>query len=436
MPPPSAHGLRSLLRVRRLRLLVAVRIVNSAGDGAFQGALVGSVLFSPEKAPTPMDIALGFAIMLLPYSLIGPFAGSLLDRWSRRQVLVWANLVRCVFVAVVALEIALTGPLWLEFSTALLVLGAGRFVGSCLSAGMPHCIAADSLVGANSLATTASSVSTGLGGALAFGAGGLFGKSDFTLALVTVCVIPFYLAAALTALRFGRAALGPDETDEPAQPLLAILTGLTAGFHHIRVRPRVATAVTMVMLVRFCFGVASLLVLVLFLWHFRAYGIFRAGPAGVVQVLACGTAGVFLAALLTAPMVNRYGRTHWVTAALIGAGVVAFAAAIRIDPPVAMAVAFLLGFAYQTTKICADTVVQSDTDDAHIGRVYSLYDTTNNVLYVLGFIVGAAAFDDQGDGRALIVMLGVIYLLTAAGFSWAMRRYAQHPTAVEPAAAM
>src|SRR4051794_359897 len=183
--PPSARGLRSLLRVKRLRLLVGVRVVNSMGDGAFQGALVGSVLFSPEKAATPMDLALGFAVMLLPYSLLGPFIGSLLDRWSRRQVLIWANLVRCVFVALVALEIAVTGPLWLEFSTALLVLGAGRFVGSCLSAAMPHCVAADSLVGANSLATTASSVSTGIGGAVAFGAGALLGSSDLALAMVT-----------------------------------------------------------------------------------------------------------------------------------------------------------------------------------------------------------------------------------------------------------
>ena len=170
--------------------------------------------------------------------------------------------------------------------------------------------------------------------------------------------------------------------------------------------------------------------------HFQPHGIFRAGPAGIIQVLGFATAGVFLAALLTAPMVNRLGRTRWVTAALVGAGVVAFAAAIDINPPMAMAVAFLLGFSYQTTKICADTVVQSDSDDAHIGRVYSLYDTTNNVFYVLGFIVGAAAFDEHGVGRPLVIGLGVMYLLTAAGFSWGMRRFAHHPTAVEPAVAV
>ena len=44
-----------------------------------------------------------FAVLLLPYSLVGPFAGVLLDRWRRRQVLLWANVVRTVLALVVSL---------------------------------------------------------------------------------------------------------------------------------------------------------------------------------------------------------------------------------------------------------------------------------------------------------------------------------------------
>ena len=124
------------------------------------------------------------------------------------------------------------------------------------------------------------------------------------------------------------------------------------------------------------------------------------------------------------------GRTTWVAGVLIGAGVISFGAAAYLDPMVAMAVAFLLGFAYQTTKICADVVVQADTDDAHIGRVYALYDATNNVLYVLAFVVGAMLLTEGNTGRTAIIMLGAIYLLTAAGWRWGMLRYAHHPTAV------
>src|SRR3712207_7345465 len=43
---------------------------------------------SPQRAADPVDVAAAFAVLLLPYSVVGPFAGVWLDRWSRRQVLV------------------------------------------------------------------------------------------------------------------------------------------------------------------------------------------------------------------------------------------------------------------------------------------------------------------------------------------------------------
>ena len=68
----------------------------------FQAALGGAVLFNPERQADPLAVAAGLAVLLLPYSLIGPFAGALLDRWDRRRVLMFASLLRAVLVAGVA----------------------------------------------------------------------------------------------------------------------------------------------------------------------------------------------------------------------------------------------------------------------------------------------------------------------------------------------
>ena len=70
----------------------------------------GALLFNPERAAGPWEIAGAFAVLFLPYSLLGPFAGALLDRWDRRLVLVGANLGRLLLVLAVA---------------ALLAVGAG-----------------------------------------------------------------------------------------------------------------------------------------------------------------------------------------------------------------------------------------------------------------------------------------------------------------------
>ena len=33
------------------------------------------MLFNPNERPDPLSVALGFAVLLLPYSLAGPFVG-------------------------------------------------------------------------------------------------------------------------------------------------------------------------------------------------------------------------------------------------------------------------------------------------------------------------------------------------------------------------
>ena len=60
------------------------------------------MLFNPERQADPAAIALGLAVLLLPYSLVDPFAGALLDRWDRCHVLVMANLLRAALIAAVA----------------------------------------------------------------------------------------------------------------------------------------------------------------------------------------------------------------------------------------------------------------------------------------------------------------------------------------------
>src|SRR5918998_3365831 len=82
--------------------LAVIRFAGQFGDGMFQAALGGAILFNPERETDPLAIAAGFAVLLLPYSVIGPFAGALLDRWDRRRVLWAANLVRAALVVVVA----------------------------------------------------------------------------------------------------------------------------------------------------------------------------------------------------------------------------------------------------------------------------------------------------------------------------------------------
>src|SRR4051794_9765653 len=120
MQEQAPTTVRHLLLRADFRRLLGTRLLSQFGDGVFQAALAGTVLFNPQRAADPVDVAAGFAVLLLPYSLVGPFAGVWLDRWSRRQVLLRANLLRAVLVLGVA-ALVLGGGAGLPFYTPGLV---------------------------------------------------------------------------------------------------------------------------------------------------------------------------------------------------------------------------------------------------------------------------------------------------------------------------
>src|SRR5207247_6636496 len=117
------HGhLLAALASPGFRRLLAVRLVCQFGDGVFQASLAGAVLFDPQRQAHAADVAAAFTVLLLPYSLVGPFAGVLLDRWWRQRVLVLANAARGVAVLGVAAEIAAGVEGVAFYSSALVII--------------------------------------------------------------------------------------------------------------------------------------------------------------------------------------------------------------------------------------------------------------------------------------------------------------------------
>src|ERR1700761_3135879 len=133
--------------------LVQVRMASQFGDGLFQAGMAGALLFNPARAADPSSIARAFAVLFLPYSLLGPFAGALMDRWDRRLVLVGANLGRLVSVALVGVCLAVGAGNVLVLCGALVVNGLARFVSSGLSAALPHVVPSEQVVTMNSIAS-------------------------------------------------------------------------------------------------------------------------------------------------------------------------------------------------------------------------------------------------------------------------------------------
>ncbi|MDP9417254.1 MAG: MFS transporter, partial [Actinomycetota bacterium] len=164
----TGGDLAVLLRLRDFRRLYATRLTSQVADGAFQVGLASVFFFSPERQTSAGRIAAAFAVLLLPYSLVGPFAGVLLDRWRRRQILVWSNALRAVMVLGVAALVAaeVVGPTL--YAAILACVSVNRFFLAGLSAALPHVVDRPALVLANSVSTTSGTLAALAGAGAAF----------------------------------------------------------------------------------------------------------------------------------------------------------------------------------------------------------------------------------------------------------------------------
>ena len=247
-------SIRHLLPRRDFRRLLGTRLLAQFGDGVFQAALAGTVLFNPQRAADPIDVAAGFAVLLLPYSFVGPFAGVWLDRWSRRQVLLRANVLRAGLVAVVA-ALVLGGVEGTGFYVAgLAVFSVNRFILAALSASLPHTVDQPSLVSANALSTTSGSVATVIGGGAALGLLQVVGRRRHGLRRGGPGG-----GAALPGSRGRRRRVrarvpGPRPHARRRLSVRDVLRGMAAGARHAWAHPPAVAALLAIGLHRFGFG--------------------------------------------------------------------------------------------------------------------------------------------------------------------------------------
>ena len=407
--------MRRLLARPDFRRLFGTRLLSQFGDGVFQAALAGSVLFHPQRAAEPVDVAVGFAVLLLPYSLVGPFAGVWLDRWSRRQVLLTANVARAGLVAVVAALIKADVEGVGFYAAALMVFAVNRFILAALSAALPHTTDEPALVSANALSTTSGTVATVSGGGAAVALLTLTGSTGSAgyAAVALGSALP-YLAASAVVAGFPHRYLGPDSATRSA-PLSAraVGVGMVAGARHVRARPPAAAALAVMSAHRFGYGVLTLVTLLLYRNTVEPWGrFFPAGLAGLGQVLTAGAVGTLLAAVVTPRAVRWAGRRWWVAVLLAGGGLVQVGLSLPLLPPTLVTAGFVLGFVSQGVKICVDTTLQESVDDDFRGRVFSVYDTLFNVAFVLALLLGAVVLPASGVSYPVLAAVAAGYLLS------------------------
>jgi MFS family permease len=407
-------GIWPVAKGSRLNRILTVRWTGQFTDGLFQSALASFVLFSPERAPNAVSAALAFSVVLLPYSLIGPYVGTFLDRYSRQRIIRNCNYLRALDLLVIAWLVSNgeTGIVLTLF--VLFAFGINRLILAGLSAGLPLLVKKEELIAANALAVTGGTIWVVIGGGVGIAVKNFVDKTygtDFADSVVIILAVLGFLSAALSCFRLTKKEIGPlpHEMPEENKGFKEILEGLKL----LRRHPDALRGIFAVGMQRSGITALTLMALLLERNTFNDPANPDAGLAGFGRALAIAGIGIGLGAIISPYGVLKFGRHKWMRILMFACIPPLLIYAFSVNEITMIGSAFFVGLCGQGIKVTNDALVQSKINDEYRGRVFAFYDVAVNAGIVIGAIGAALLLPDSGVTSLLPFVIALVYLFAA-----------------------
>ena len=162
-----------LLRTNRhFRNLLAGQVISEMGNWFNFIASLGLVRLVSDASPTVAGIL--FACRLIPFAFASPIAGTFVDRFSRRQVMIATDIAR-VFIALAFLLVTSSDELWIAYLATVLLSTVGAFFEGAKNAATPNLTGKEGLLAGTALMFSSRFLLMAVGSALGGWASAAFG---------------------------------------------------------------------------------------------------------------------------------------------------------------------------------------------------------------------------------------------------------------------
>jgi dTMP kinase len=412
--------LADLLTSPSFSRLAAAMGVSSLGDWVGFVAVTSLVArLAGSQTAALGSVAAVMLARMAPAILFGPFAGAIVDRVDRKQLMITADVGRGLMYASMPF-VASAGQVWAIYVLSFLIEGLSLLWTPARDASLPNLVPRRQLANANSVGLLTTYGTLPLGGAVA---AILAGVSKWLGAEIPYfATAPDSLALWLDAGSFGFSAfmISRISLRAPAAKRGAdrgldvrrVVRDIVEGVRFLREAPLVATMTTGIV-VAFC-AVGA----VLSLGPVFAQQTLHAGAAGWPLLVTCF--GIGMAAGMGA--VNVLGRSFerevLFSGSMIAAAGVLFVLAAMPNISLAALVTIVLGFFCGTMWVMGYTLLQENVDDEFRGRTFGSLTVVARLALFLSltlfplfaalvgqraFSIGAQRIDLSGPRAALWV---------------------------------
>jgi MFS family permease len=378
---------RRVLGNRALSRLLFGEFVSSIGDWLYLVALL--VLVWEETKGDALALGLIGAARILPYVLLSIPAGIVADRFDRRKILLFTDIVRGLLMLVIAAAVYLDMSILVIVALAITATCFSAFFGPAIGAYLPSLVRDESELGpANSAWSSLVNLAFFIGPAVAallLSIGSLV--AAFVLNALTFAIVAIVLLGLPSKQPEAKAEAAAASEPAKNQPLMDALRPIS--------RPLLGLTV-LNMVVGFVWGGMGVVTVIL---SVEVFHVDEATGTGLLNA-AIGVGGV-LGAVIAGALVlrRRQGPPLVIGAVALGLGL----AVLGQVPELALALA-VLGFASAgalLVEIVMTTLLQRIVPDAVRGRALGLIDT----VYVLFYAAGAFVIPIVASGQAGLVLL-------------------------------
>lgn len=367
-----------VLRVRDFRLLWGAGFVSSLGSWLLALAVPAHIfLATGSAAATGLTLAANY----LPFLVLGPAAGVLVDRWDRRRVMIAADLFRAAVVAAMLLALS-PGSYWVFYLALVAESSATVLFSPAWQAQTP------AVVGTGSLLSSANALNSISDGAVRLVGGPLGGILLAAVGIrVLICAdVVSYLASAAALLMTSRR-----QRERPARDAAGrgVRRDLIEGMRGLAAQP-VARALLPVTMIFLAANASLSAVLIPFaLGHLG-------GSAQAGWLFSALGVGFLLGAPILKIMLDRCQPRHLLAAAL---GVTAIGYSWLFGTSTlaaALPAAASVGAAGSIALIVSQTAVQRVIPDAILGRVTAVFLAGEAAATLAGAVIGPAVAQPFG----------------------------------------
>lgn len=369
------------------------------GDGI---RITAIAVFATVLTADPLQVALVTVAGQLPWALVGPFAGALVDRVDRWRALWLCDAVRAVVVAAFVALVRLGGVGVALLAVTAFVLSSVETMAENLSQAVVPDVAGDgSLDSANSKLLGGQFVTTEFLGAP-------LGTALFVLARplpFLIDAVSFVVSAVLiTSVRTRRPTAAP--ANPPMTPR-ALLSETVAGVRWLWRNTLLRTLCLVVGLLNF----AVLAVLgIAVLYAVRVLDVSRAAYGLLLLIIAVGG----LVGLLVAPkLVAVLGRGRTIQLPLALCPLSFLVGGFTSDPIVAAVAFMVVGASISLANVVTTTVRQALIPAELFGRVNGAYRFVVNGMSPLGGLVGGLVAGGLGL-RAPFFLAAAVFVVAIA----------------------